>query len=101
MRPDKVVRKKMLVINLLVKIAKAMKDYQYYKDLPETIYYNEKIFKRSEVYNDGGIYYFESEAFNSNNGEFHYRMKNKDNFLSYIDESSLLKYITYYKTVKR
>ena len=53
MRPDKkevkLKRKKMLIINLYLRLAKAMKDYSYYKDLPKEVYFTANYLNGGEV----------------------------------------------------
>lgn len=95
MRPDKkevkLKRKRMLIINLYVRLAKAMKDYSYYKDLPKEIYFTanylnggevEKMkFSLMPVNNEGIIYYINDKG---------------ENISLYIDESRLLSYVSYF-----
>ena len=87
----KLKRKRMLIINLYVRLAKAMKDYSYYKDLPKEIYFTanylnggevEKMkFSLMPVNNEGIIYYINDKG---------------ENISLYIDESRLLSYVSYF-----
>ena len=95
MRPDKkeikLKRKRMLIINLYVRLAKAMKDYSYYKDLPKEIYFTanklnggeveQMKFSLMPVNNEGIIYYINDKG---------------ENISLYIDESRLLSYVSYF-----
>ena len=100
MRPDKkevkLKRKRMLIINLYLRLAKAMKDYSYYKDLPKEIYFTTNALK-------GGIYYggeVEQIKFSlmpvNNEGIIYYINDKGENISLYIDESRLLSYVTYF-----
>lgn len=95
MRPDKkevkLKRKRMLIINLYVRLAKAMRDYSYYKDLPKEIYFTTNYLNGGEV---------EQMKFSlmpvNNEGIIYYINDKGENISLYIDESRLLSYVTYF-----
>jgi len=87
----KLKRKRMLIINLYLRLAKAMKDYSYYKDLPKEIYF------KTNALNGGDV---EQMKFSlmpvNNNGIIYYINDKGENISLYIDESRLLSYVSYF-----